>query len=439
MSVKATVQQNTAIIEIKKKHRILIAVLGFVIFVLFAVIIRYLYPPVASYLDFLPDVSITLIIAIVFFLSLLGLFFAFRLARQTVRIIDDYSGRLEKILNIMRDLREEVYGDILLNKIMDYALDITQSDAGSVLLMDDNNLVFKIVRGEKAAQLLGTAVPIGKGVTGWVAQNGIPIRIHDVSKDGRFNPAIDATTGYITKSVLCVPLVTKAGVIGVIELLNRKGGHPYRERDEEVTLYLAEQAAISIMKTKFIEDQKNYEIHITEMLLEAMDFQIPEKRGHARRVAKFSNIIARMLNMSEEEKKRLYFASLLHDVGFLKIRVDETFKKEEFMRHPVMGYEMIKPINFYADIAPYILHHHERYNGEGYPSGLKGEDIPLEARIIAISEAFDSMISRVSYRVPVNFDEAIAELKRHAGTQFDPELVETFISNITADYIKNIE
>lgn len=431
------VQQNTAISEIKKKHRFLFSVISFVLLVLFAVIIQYLYrPDVSRYL--ITDLSVVMIIGFLLLILLLGLAYALRLSRQTVRIMEDYSGRLEKILNIMRDLREEVYGDILLNKIMDYALDITQSDAGSILLLDGDQLVFKVVRGEKAGHLLGMSVPVGKGITGWVADSGRPLRLQDVRKDARFNPEIDATTGFVTKSILCVPLMTKSGVIGVLELLNRRGGHPYRERDEEITVYLAEQAAISIIKTKFLEDQKNYEIHITEMLLESMDSQLPEKKGHARRVAKLSNIIARMLNMSEAEKKRLYFASLLHDVGFLKIHPDETFKKAEYLRHPVLGYEMIRPITFYTDIAAYILHHHERYDGTGYPSRLQGEGIPLEARIIAIAEAFDSMISRVSYRVPVSFEEAVAELQRHAGTQFDPELVETFISNITADSLKNI-
>ncbi len=172
------------------------------------------------------------------------------------------------------------------------------------------------------------------------------------------------------------------------------------------------------------------------MLLEATDFQIPEKSGHAKRVARYSNIIANALNMSDKEKKKLYFACLLHDIGFLKIQSDEAFKKEEYMRHPVLGYEMIKPINFYADIAPIILHHHERYDGYGYPSKLKGEDIPLEARIIAIADAFDTMTNNTSYKIPMNFELAKTELQRHSGSQFDPNLVELFANNITPEHIQ---
>jgi HD-GYP domain-containing protein (c-di-GMP phosphodiesterase class II) len=427
--------ENSAIHEISRKNRLSISVITFVIVTLFAVIVRYLYKPLSSTLDFLPDISIGLIVGITFFLSLIGLFLSMTMSKQVLRIVRDYSNRLEKLLNITRDLREEVYGDILLEKVLDNALSITNSEAGSVLLVEEGKLVFKVAKGEKSEDLIGTTVETGRGIAGWVAETGTAVRVADAAKDDRFNPDVDARTGYETHSILCVPLKTTSGVVGVLELLNRKGGYLYRERDEEIIVYLAEQAAISIIKTRFYEDQKNYEIHLTDMLLEAIDFHIPEKRGHSRRVARYGNMIARSLDMSEEEKKKLYFASLLHDVGFLKINADSAFKKEEFMRHPVVGYEMIKPINFYSDIAAFILYHHERYDGYGYPERLKGNDIPLEARIIAVAEAFDAMISATSYRIPVGFDEAVAELRRKAGTQFDPWLVDVFVSTVEPQHV----
>ena len=96
---------------------------------------------------------------------------------------------------------------------------------------------------------------------------------------------------------------------------------------------------------------------------------------------------------------------------------------------------MIKPINFYADIAPFILYHHERYDGQGYPKGLQGEAIPVESRIIAIAEAFDAMVNESSYKKPLGFDAALQELQRNAGTQFDFWLVEVFVSNISPEYL----
>ena len=265
------------------------------------------------------------------------------------------------------------------------------------------------------------------------AENAEPLRVADTKSDERFNADVDAVTGYETRSVLCVPLMIKKGVIGVIELLNKRKGF-YSEKDKELITYLSDQAAISLTRARFYEDQKNYQIHITDILLEAIDVQIPEKLGHSKRVAKYSNIIAKAINMSEEKMKRLYFACLLHDVGFLKIMADENYQRENFRKHPAIGYEMISPINFYADIALFILHHHERYDGFGYPEGLKADEIPLESRIIAIAEAFDAMVSETSYKVPLDFDSAVLELQRNAGSQFDFWLVEVFVNNITYLY-----
>jgi HD-GYP domain-containing protein (c-di-GMP phosphodiesterase class II) len=318
---------------------------------------------------------------------------------------------------------------------MDYSISMTHSDAGSVLLTENSTLIFKIVKGEKASELVGKTVEKGKGIAGWVAEKGVTLRVPNALSDERFNPEVDEITGYQTKSILAIPLIMKSDIIGVIELLNRRGEY-YSEKDEEIITYLADQAAISLARARFFEDQKNYEIHITDMLLDAIDFHIPEKVGHSKRVANYSNIIARAINMTEDERKKIYFASLLHDVGFLKVKIDDSFRPEAFKRHPVIGYEMIRPINFYAEIAPFILYHHERYDGSGYPSGISGEAIPIEARIIAIAEAFDAMVSETSYKVPVSFDAAMEELQRNAGTQFDFWLVDVFVSNISQEQLE---
>jgi putative methionine-R-sulfoxide reductase with GAF domain len=434
MAVKEDKERKPFITEIKEKIRLLNSIAAFIIITLLAVILRYLFKPLSDVLDFLPDISITLIVIIVVVLTVIGFYMWMVVSRRIIKRVEKYRDRLDRLFAVTKDLREEIYGDILLNKIMDHSLSITQSDAGAIFLIENDTLVFKIVKGEKSDELTGKAVPKGRGIAGWVAANSQPLVIYDVKSDERFDPEVDVVTGHETKSILCVPLRTKAGVEGVIEL-NKKDDH-YSVRDVELITYLADQAAASLVQTRFRDDQKNYEIHVTDMLLDAIDFQIPEKKGHSRRVAKYSNILAKGINMTEEKRQRLYVAALLHDVGFLRIKTEDTYSREDFMKHPVIGDEMIRPINFYADVAPFILYHHERYDGYGYPEKLKGDVIPIESRIIAVAEAFDAMVSETSYKVPLSFNAAIEELQRNAGTQFDFWLVDVFVSNIQPEHLQ---
>lgn len=420
--------------EIKQKIRLLNSIAAFIGVTLLAVILKYLVKPF-DILNFLPDISVTVIISIVVALSVAGFFMWRNVTKRILNSIEQYRSRLDSILTITKELREEIYGDILLGKIMDYSLSLTQSDAGFILLTEGDDIVLKVVKGEKLDKSVGEKIPKGKGITGLVAEKGKALRIANVGKDERFDPAVDAVAGYQTGSMLCVPLAMRSGVIGTISLLNKKEGF-YKERDEEIIAYLSDQAAVSLARAQFYDDQRNYEIHVTDILLESIDHHVPEKMGHSKRVAHYSNIIAKAISMPEEERKKLYLACTLHDLGFLKIKAEDNFKKEHFTKHPVIGYEMIKPINFYSDIAPFILYHHERYDGRGYPEGLAGEDIPREARIIAIAEAFDAMVSSASYRVPLDFDSAIDELKRNAGSQFDFWLVDIFVSNISLELLQ---
>lgn len=421
--------RKTATAEIRTKIRLLNLVITFIILTLLFVIIRYLYGPLYQFLSFLPDTSMIAIVALAMFLVAIGLYLSRVLSGQVIRRIEEYGDRLDSILNITRDIREEIYGDILLEKIINCSLTITGSDVGSILLVDGDNLVFKIVKGPPVQELLGKTIPKDTGVGGWVLNHGEPVLIADVKKDERYVAPIDELKEYQPKSLLCVPLRTKSTAIGVIELVHKKHGF-YDERDIEVISYLADQAAISIEKAKFYDDQRNYEIHLTDILLDAIDRFMPEKEGHSKRVARYANIIAKALNMPEGKKRRLYFACLVHDIGFLRLSPDKFYEKETHAAHPAIGYEMLNQITFYRDIAPYVLYHHERYDGEGYPEKLKGNAIPLESRIIAIAEAFDSMVSGLSYKVSINFDVAIKELLRTKGGQFDPELVDLFVSNI---------
>lgn len=183
----------------------------------------------------------------------------------------------------------------------------------------------------------------------------------------------------------------------------------------------------------YIAMRENY-LNTIETLVEALEAKDKYTSGHSTRVASLAVALAEKLKMSPDKTEFIRYASVLHDVG--KIGVNETIlnKEERLVEweweivrdHPVIGQNIIKRAKFLFDVGKVVRHHHERYDGFGYPDGLKEEEIPLGSRIIAIADTFDAMTSDRSYRKSMTRTEALDELKRVAGTQLDPQLVGIF-------------
>lgn len=344
----------------------------------------------------------------------------------------EYIDKLKSVLEVTKAYRNIIHLDVLLNTIVETAADTVGADAGSILLYDDNGkLRFHTASGHAARAVKPMAVEPGQGVAGWTAETGKPAIVNDVASDPRFESRFDRETGFRTRSILCVPLTFEDRVIGVIELLNKKGDDEFDEEDQSLLFNLADQAAISIEHVRLMDARNNYFTHVSEILIGAMDTHVPIKVGHARRVARYSRLVAAGIGLSEPEQRNLYFAGLLHDIGLLKLDVTEEWTRARIELHPILGYEMIKDIIFWKDLAPIVLHHHERWDGRGYPDKLAGEDIPKGARIVGACEAFDVITSRNSYKSPLPYEMALRELEAHSGTQFDPAIVDAVKASIS--------
>ncbi len=172
-------------------------------------------------------------------------------------------------------------------------------------------------------------------------------------------------------------------------------------------------------------------------LVTALDSRDEETQGHSLRVVQYSLELAELFGWGNKEQlKILEYGALLHDIGKIGIpdailkKPGELTKEEwEVMRtHPEVGYKILHNIEFLEEAARFVLHHHERFNGTGYPAGLKGEDIPIPSRIFVVVDTFDAMTTKRRYRDAATFKEAINEIKRCSGTQFDPQVVEAFLS-----------
>ncbi len=172
-----------------------------------------------------------------------------------------------------------------------------------------------------------------------------------------------------------------------------------------------------------------------KVLTGAIEARDPYTRGHSSRVTALAEVVARRLGWSEEKLASLRVGGPLHDIGKLGVS-DEVLRKEgrlddgelaQIREHPKIGARMLLRMAALREAIPYVLYHHERWDGHGYPSGKAGEEIPIEARVLAIADAFDAMTSDRPYRRALSRTEALAEVERCAGTQFDPEIARVFL------------
>ena len=181
--------------------------------------------------------------------------------------------------------------------------------------------------------------------------------------------------------------------------------------------------------------------HSLQIILDTLFTKESREREHARRVSEFSVAIGVALGLSEAEVKELKIAGQYHDIGKIALQEDILNKKgklsdkerKEIKRHPELSYNILSSVNEFGPIAEIVLYHHERWDGKGYPSGLQGEEIPLQSRIIMVADAFDAMTEKRPYRRALNKEEAVLQLKKGAWKQFDGNITEAFINKVLSD------
>jgi len=353
--------------------------------------------------------------------------------------------RLEHLIEVTKFVNSTLELDRLLNSILQISTETLNAEAGSIFLLDEEkeDLVIAAATGEKKEKIKEIRVPVGVGVVGWVVREEKPVLIADAQKDPRFYKQADQKTEFVTKSIIAVPLKTKDKVTGVVEVLNKKNSELFNEEDMNLLQALANQAAVALENAKLYENLRQLFLNTVKTLAAAIETKDIYTRGHSERVTDFSILIAKVLGFSDKELEDVRLAAILHDIG--KIGVDESILRkpakltseefDEVKKHPGYGAKILESIPQLKEIIPAIQHHHERYDGNGYPEGLAGKDIPYIARIISIADTFDAMSSDRPYRKGLPFDTCIEEIRRCAGTQFDPDITEPAIEALER-YIK---
>ncbi len=243
-------------------------------------------------------------------------------------------------------------------------------------------------------------------------------------------------------TLLAVPLISRGKAKGVLLVGDR---HPGGFAGEEafVVEKIASQISVALENAKLYEDMRSLFISTVSSLANAIDAKSPWTKGHSERVMNIAAALAEEMGLSELSVEQIRIAGLLHDIGKIGIleallEKPDKISDEEFppmLQHPEKGVAILSPIEQLQDILPTIRHHHERYDGGGYPDGLKGVEIPLQARIVAVADAFDAMVSDRPYKKGFTVRKALKVLEKGAGTQFDPDVVECF-RNKLADKLR---
>ncbi|MCF6244563.1 MAG: HD domain-containing protein [Sulfurovum sp.] len=328
-------------------------------------------------------------------------------------------------------------GDTKLHKLSEMARDIVFADRCTIWICD------------KAHNVLWTKVSHGvghiiikpdNGLVGVAIQSKNPLIVNEVYTDHRFNTDIDKQTGYMTKTMMVIPMKDAQGqVTGAIQVINKKDDADFTAEDlthlNLATTYVTESIRSMLLLQEIDATQKEL-INIMSMVAEKRSKETGE---HIQRVAAYTKLLATLYGMDEAEATLLSEASPMHDVGKIAIP-DKIIQKpgslnpqewEVMKTHAVLGYNMLKNSKRkLLQTAAIIAHeHHERYDGTGYPRGLAGEEIHIYGRIVALADVFDALNSKRVYKDAWKLDEIFLHLEKQKAKQFDPELVDLLLSN----------
>ncbi len=347
--------------------------------------------------------------------------------------IEEFSALYE----VGKSITSTLHLDEVLALITKKAAIIMNASACSLRLLDKSGheLLLHSSYGfaNKRFQKIKKSLKVGESIAGRVVKNGRAYVINDLRKEKKYKYPYHVTQKGL-RSLVTVPLVQKDRIIGVLSIYNTKVGK-YTPEDVKLLAMFSSQAAIAIENARLFEQAQTGYLNTIKTLSNIIDAKDSQTFGHSERVMRHCMSIAQVLKFSEDQKEVLKYAGLLHDIGKIGIDVGILRKPAKLTKdewkimamHPVVGSGIVEQIGFLDDLAPIILHHHERYDGKGYPSKLKKEKIPLGARILSVVDAYESMVSDRPYRKALSSKKIRQELSEGASTQFDPNIVKIFL------------
>ncbi len=280
------------------------------------------------------------------------------------------------------------------------------------------------------------------GPAAWVVRHKRPVMLNEASDWSILEARRGAQCEGPGARILCVPLDAGGHILGALELTRHKAEEPFSERDLNSARMIGATAGITFENSMLRQSVEEGYRSTIRALASAIDAKDPYTCGHSQHVAQYSMVSGFVLNLDADQLQKLETAAILHDIGKIGIN-DAILRKPRKLsttehaivkHHPVIGAAIIHSIDALHEVIDLILHHHENYDGTGYPHGLKGESIPLGARIIGVADAFDSMTTDRPYRRAFTINEAMTELLRCRSTQFCPQALDAFAIGFSRHY-----
>lgn len=345
--------------------------------------------------------------------------------------------RLQALYQMGLAVNSTVKIDELLELLSRKATETLKGQVGYILMLDktSGNMRLGGAAGISDEFDRNLEIPLKPGgVSFWVIANNRPLLLDNVEKSQDFSKM--SRLGFIRESVICAPLTDQGEVVGTITISNPVDGSKYTSDDLELLGTIAAQASVAIRNARLYEAQEQTYLSTVQALVSAIEASDAYTRGHSERVTRFSLALGRRIGLEPESQRRLEQAAVLHDVGKIGIDINILHKREKLTpadievlkQHPSIGVRILEPIQFLSGVRDIIEQHHERFDGQGYPKGLSGDEWLLEAKILAVCDTYDAMTSDRPYRKALPHEVAIKEILDHSGRQFDPEVAAAFIS-----------
>ncbi len=374
-----------------------------------------------------------------------------RIKRENIRLKETVS-----LFNVSEAIASAVNSDSLHQIVLMSALSQTRSTRAALCVFDDSRRVLDvraILGGEVSRPLRPNYA--GYPAVDFIMQNRKPLLLY-AGKDHPLAGEVDVLEYKASvfpemfpfeKEMVLFPLIIRDAMLGLILISKRAAEDGFTRSDIQVLSIIANQASVALHNSRLMKDLERGYLNTLLSLNLVLEAKHPYTRGHTQRVTQYSLMVAKAMDLSEEDVRIIRDGATLHDIGKVGVSEEILNKKgklsdeemQQVRKHPIIGDEIISPIRFLSHTRPIIRHHHERIDGKGWPDGVDGRNLHLVVRLVSVTDAFDAMTSMRPYRQPLTYERICEEVIQNSGTQFDPDVVDVLLKLIREGRVERLE